>query len=56
MKAPTLRSADEWRKLYPGVKALILSPSRRDASNASFLLSAAEPAPEGRFRFLGYID
>lgn len=56
MKSPTLRSAKEWRALYPAARALILVPVSRDKPNSSFILNAKEDAPEGKFRMLGLVE
>lgn len=56
MKFPTLKTASQWRIEFPGMKALILGVSGRDVPNTTLILKASDPAPEGLFRFFGYID
>jgi hypothetical protein len=56
MKPHVLKTASQWRKEFPGARALILMPVSREKPNASFLLHAKEPAPMGKFRLLGTLD
>ena len=55
MGSITLRTAEEWRKIFPGEKGLILMPWGREGRLVSFILPADKPAPEGKFRCLGVI-